>query len=414
MDLRVSTAAAVETTAADDFVTNSLRTELLEATPTSRKEALCWVYDDMSARAENQDVRSRFTRHLLKELVPIDEGFSKALLLYFCECGSVKFVVDLISPSEWRKFFVSEDEASPSLGILKSFFGNFRYDGEHLKGAKALQQYALRKRENVWHHLRWRGKNSQSPVVCATKPGTFCELDVEKTLRGEFGDERNGFWSSEDFIKCLRESGKDTIMINCSYFVDLLFARLRFKDSTDVLKLKGDMYSFLMQQQHAYNCQRLLPVVQRENDLLKLANVLFQSNYKDLDELCLVTALTFRARLFANALNEDTVQKLLSHDVKEINAPTKLARLCQYFVVRMKLMRGVLDVEEVMKRSCIKFELTREDEYIKEKKKKKKRKKREEDARDDESQDQRWRIDDDPIAICAKSDLVDRILERFL
>jgi len=47
----------------------------------------------------------------------------------------------------------------------------------------------------------------------------------------------------------------------------------------------------------------------------------------------------------------------------------------------------------------------------KEKKKKKKRKKKEE---DDESQNQRWRIDDDPIAICAKSDLVDRILERFL
>ena len=57
-------------------------------------------------------------------------------------------------------------------------------------------------------------------------------------------------------------------MINCSYFVDLLFARLRFKDSTDVLKLRGDMYSFLMQQQHAYNCQRLLPVVRKENDLL--------------------------------------------------------------------------------------------------------------------------------------------------
>ena len=82
MDLRVNTAAAaVETTADDDFVINCLRTELLEATRTSRKEALCWVYDDMSARAENQDVRSRFTRHLLKELVPIDEEFSKALLL---------------------------------------------------------------------------------------------------------------------------------------------------------------------------------------------------------------------------------------------------------------------------------------------------------------------------------------------
>lgn len=384
---------------------NCLQTNLLEATPTSRKEAMCWVYDSMSARTEKHDIRSKFTHRLLDELVPIDEVFSKALLLYFCECGSTNSVVDLISPTEWRKFFVSEDEASSS-GILKSFFGNFRYDGDHLKGAKALQQYALRRREKVWNHLRWK-KKSQSPIVCATKPGTFCELDVEKTLQGPFGEEDCGFWSSKDFVTCLRESAKETIMINSGYFVNLLFVRmLRFASN----ELRGALYSFLMQQRHVYNCQRLVPVIRKETDVLKLANVLFESNYEDVDDLCLATALSFRARLFANSLSEDIVLRLLSHDITKINAPTKLSRLCQYFVVRMKLTRGVLDVEEVMKRSEIKFDrVVIEDEL----KKKRKRKKKAECA-SAENNKPSWRIDGEPMVISVKSDLVDRILERYI
>ena len=384
---------------------NCLQTELLEATPTSRKEAMCWVYDSMSARTEKYDIRSKFTHRLLDELVPSDEVFSKALLLYFCECGSTNSVVDLISPTEWRKFFVSEDEASSS-GILKSFFGNFRYDGDHLKGAKALQQYALRRREKVWNHLRWK-KKSQSPIVCATKPGTFCELDVEKTLQGPFGEEECGFWSSKDFVTCLRESAKETIMINSGYFVNLLFVRmLRFASN----ELRGALYSFLMQQRHVYNCQRLLPVIRKETDVLKLANVLFESNYEDVDDLCLATALSFRARLFANALSENIVLRLLSHDIMKINAPTKLARLCQYFVVRMKLTRGVLDVEEVMERSDIKFDRV----MIEGKLKKKQKRKKKAECASAENNKPSWRIDGEPMVISVKSDLVDRILERYI
>ena len=142
-------------------------------------------------------------------------------------------------------------------------------------------------------------------------------------------------------------------MINCGYFVNLLFVRLLHFNSNE---LRGALYSFLMQQRHVYTCQRILPVIRKETDVLKLANGLFESNYEEVDELCLATALSFRVRLFANALSEDIVLRLLSHDITKINAPTKLARLCQYFVVRMKLTRGVLDVEEVMERSHIKFD----------------------------------------------------------
>lgn len=411
MDLRADTTTM--TAKSDDYgketemlrkLRNCLQTELLEATPTSRKEAMCWVYDSMSARTEKYDIRSKFTHRLLDELVPSDEVFSRALLLYFCECGSANSIVDLMTPTEWRKFFVSEDEASSS-GILKSFFGNFRYDGDHLKGAKALQQYALRRREKVWNHLRWK-KKSQSPIVCATKPGTFCELDVEKTLQGPFGEEECGFWSSKDFVTCLRESAKETIMINCAYFVNLLFMRLRFSSN----ELRGALYSFLMQQRHVYNCQRILPVIRKETDVLKLANVLFESNYEDVDDLCLATALSFRARLFANALSENIVLRLLSHDITKINAPTKLARLCQYFVVRMKLTRGVLDVEEVMERSDIKFDRV----MIEGKLKKKRKRKKKAECASAENNKPSWRIDGEPMMISVKSDLVDRILERYI
>ena len=73
----------------------------------------------------------------------------------------------------------------------------------------------------------------------------------------------------------------------------------------------------------------------------------------------------------------------------------------------MKLTRGVLDVEEVMEQSDIKF-----DRVMIEGKLKKKRKKKAECA-SAENNKRSWRIDDEPMVISVKSDLVDRILERY-
>ena len=53
-------------------------------------------------------------------------------------------------------------------------------------------------------------------------------------------------------------------MIDCAYFVNLLFARLRFSCNNSDVKLRRDLYNFLMQQRHVYNCQRLLPVIRKE------------------------------------------------------------------------------------------------------------------------------------------------------
>ena len=63
---------------------NCLQTELLEATPTSRKEAMCWVYDSMSARTVKHDIRSKFTHRLLDELQAM-KFFQK---LFFCISAS--------------------------------------------------------------------------------------------------------------------------------------------------------------------------------------------------------------------------------------------------------------------------------------------------------------------------------------
>lgn len=74
----------------------------------------------------------------------------------------------------------------------------------------------------------------------------------------------------------------------------------------------------------------------------------------------------------------------------------------------MKLTRGVLDVEEVMEQSDIKF-----DRVMIEGKLKKKRKKKAECA-SAENNKRSWRIDDEPMVISVKSDLLDRILERYI
>jgi len=74
----------------------------------------------------------------------------------------------------------------------------------------------------------------------------------------------------------------------------------------------------------------------------------------------------------------------------------------------MKLTRGVLDVEEVMEQSDIKF-----DRVMIEGKLKKKRKKKAECA-SAENNKRSWRIDDEPTVISVKRDLLDRILERYI
>jgi hypothetical protein len=76
----------------------------------------------------------------------------------------------------------------------------------------------------------------------------------------------------------------------------------------------------------------------------------------------------------------------------------------------MKLTRGVLDVEEVMEQSDIKFDRV----MIEGKLKKKRKRKKKAECASAENNKPSWRIDGEPMVISVKSDLVDRILERYI
>ena len=432
-----------------------------------RKEALSWALDSFSsleldldnveAETSSSSSTQRFAERLLLNVPFRDVVLTKALLGYFCEYNAEK-VVELISSSSssgWREFFLSDDDDDER---KKAFFqSNFRFDGEHLKGAKAICSFSLRRRNTHWHHLRWRNNKSQSPVICATKPGTFCELDCVQTLRGSLGED-DEFWSSEEFMKSLKRNGgedaKVLILSDIEYFVSILYGKLSRTSSTDdnnFSELRSYLFSFLKKQNHLITCQKLLPFISNETDVLKLANNLFTKKdecksllgcvfagveWQSVEDFVLAIALTFRARIFAQILKDCNNEEILKQEIVFIDASkSKLNIFCQFFIARLKLNANVLDIEEVMRKSGIEFKRVAL-EYIEDfeddedsvqsiKKSKKKRKKRKlmmtttknkgEEQLNNEDMLQ-WRIigDGDDSLVYSKNDLVDVVLERFI
>lgn len=85
---------------------------------------------------------------------------------------------------------------------ISSWFGHFSLSGiQHFKyGARALANYALTHRSDVWEYLVWRGKHDQAPVAVAAKPHYFAELDVPKTLRN-LAKYYPEFWCSDELLR---------------------------------------------------------------------------------------------------------------------------------------------------------------------------------------------------------------------
>eukprot|EP00892_Ulva_mutabilis_P007736 jgi/Ulvmu1/5334/UM022_0128.1 len=79
-----------------------------------------------------------------------------------------------------------------------SWFQHFSVHGlRHFeKGARPLANYALKHRGEMWHSLRWTGRELP-PNVVANKPGQFAELDVPKTLKALLYECPEFFWSPE-------------------------------------------------------------------------------------------------------------------------------------------------------------------------------------------------------------------------
>lgn len=90
------------------------------------------------------------------------------------------------------------DTLTASPHTVSAWFGGFSMAGIHAfrHGARALANYALTHRADVWGLLAWRGKHSQAPVAVAAKPHYFGELDVTASVRA-LADGCPGFWRSE-------------------------------------------------------------------------------------------------------------------------------------------------------------------------------------------------------------------------
>ena len=103
------------TTSADvsfrEQVIKLLSDVLFESHPSSRKEALSWVFDAMACLRDTPTLCFRFAKRVLRELVPNDDICTRALLAFFCEyCPDA--IVTLISPSSWRDFFLIRNQSS--------------------------------------------------------------------------------------------------------------------------------------------------------------------------------------------------------------------------------------------------------------------------------------------------------------
>ena len=124
---------------------------------------------------------------------------------------------------DWRAFFAGGDDEE-GRRRAKAWFGGFRRDGRHERGARALCRFALARRDAAWRWVVWGGKHAQAPAVVAQKPHYFCEVDVGETVRN-FARELPQFWASDELWETL-ETG-EVVSIDREFFASLLYRRLR-------------------------------------------------------------------------------------------------------------------------------------------------------------------------------------------
>lgn len=92
------------------------------------------------------------------------------LLQLLAELAPADVSTLLLRDPDWLCSFLTA-----SRDQIKAWFGGFGPTSiQHFKyGARALANYALAERAEVWRHLVWSGKHSQSPVAVAAKPHYF-------------------------------------------------------------------------------------------------------------------------------------------------------------------------------------------------------------------------------------------------
>ncbi|THF98543.1 hypothetical protein TEA_002888 [Camellia sinensis var. sinensis] len=140
---------------------------------------------------------------------------------------------------------------------ILQWFSNFAGSGNlgHIRGAKALSQFAFVNRDICWEELEWMGKHGQSPAMVATKPHYFLDLDVQRTVEN-FIENVPEFWSSNEFADSLEDG--DILFIDTKFFVDF-FVDLMFKE--DAKEVWEVINEFLMEEPFSSLCHHLLIIL---------------------------------------------------------------------------------------------------------------------------------------------------------
>jgi hypothetical protein len=177
-------------------------------------------------------------------------------------------------PAFWHRFFsrFADDAPGPALAWFTS---GWSPDGAHRGGAAALSRWALSHRHTgAWSCLRWTG-HSQSPVVCASKPATFCELDTRASLAAIMKCHAgNDFVSSRELWDELLTDGRTSIVDADPAFFQAELVRLLDDARSGAAhpQLMSLLSHALAQQSLATLVQRALPCISDE-DLVRLLPV---------------------------------------------------------------------------------------------------------------------------------------------
>eukprot|EP00696_Hemimastix_kukwesjijk_P005495 gnl/Hemi2/16932_TR5624_c0_g1_i1.p2 gnl/Hemi2/16932_TR5624_c0_g1~~gnl/Hemi2/16932_TR5624_c0_g1_i1.p2 ORF type:complete len:446 (-),score=88.91 gnl/Hemi2/16932_TR5624_c0_g1_i1:32-1369(-) len=198
-------------------------------------------------------------------------------------------------------FFSESDER------IRQWFDHF---GPPFKrGAKALYNFCVQQRDNVWKDIKWEGAGA-SPIVCVHQPLRFADVDVVATVRSFLDSE--ALWSSEPFRTSL-ESG-EFLTLDLEFFSQKLMGML---DSQEVLR---SVESFVAGSEFAVLCRGLFCTLGDAHALdfiaqlrpccrdLKLsveAALLLGSVHEDLDCLLVYSMLATNPAMVLRLLKED-------------------------------------------------------------------------------------------------------------
>ncbi|KAL3153954.1 hypothetical protein ABBQ32_013514 [Trebouxia sp. C0010 RCD-2024] len=173
---------------------------------------------------------------------------SLQLLQLVCEADPAKVGRLLCSNPKIVRDFFQDHPQHISTWFQSSYV---RSISEFKNGAKALAQYALLHRAEMWELLVWQGKHAQAPVAVAAKPHYFSELNVNKTIRNILKHHPE-FFASEQFLGSLSDG--TVTALDRAYFCQELLELLVDEDAD----VRNAIRSCIIEQPFKLICHRLL------------------------------------------------------------------------------------------------------------------------------------------------------------